>query len=387
MRICYDNSYLSDKNLVVNCYNVAWSYFWRPRSSRAFLSLVARSAMVGLALSLMVLITTVSVMNGFERDIREHILSRSPHVLMMGTQNSQPVKTPIITEQKFELTRMLMPQYQYQQINVVFSDEIDSPKVSTAFASRFSSFGSLEVLYFKEKTLLGQPIAVKKEIALSGQARVDDLPQIYLPRSMKHDFAGVNCLSMQGYWLKNPYQTEMLESELTANYPEAKLMSWKKSHASLFEALQSEKTLMMLVLSFLIALIYVQLALTLLLIYQDKEKDMIALYFFSGGWSAVYRAFFLYGAFNIISGTVTGLFLGWQLAIWLPSIVRIIEFYFGIRFLPYERYYSTSFPSDFHWHDWASIGACTLILGLCFCHFIIQQFVKQPVAHLLRKHQ
>lgn len=371
----------------MNCYNVAWSYFWRPRSSRAFLSLVARSAMVGLALSLMVLITTVSVMNGFERDIREHILSRAPHVMMMGMQNTDPVKTAIVTEQKFELTRMLMPQYQYQQINVIFSDDIESPKVSTAFASRFASLGSLELLYFKEKTLLGQPIAVKKEIALSGQARVDDLPQIYLPGAMKNDFGGLNCLSMQGYWLKNPYQTEVLENELLTSHPAAKLMSWKKSHASLFEALQSEKTLMMLVLSFLIALIYVQLALTLLLIYQDKEKDMVALYFFSGGWGAVYRTFFLYGAFNIISGTMTGLLLGWQLAVWLPSIVRVVEINFGVRFLPYERYYSTAFPSDFHWQDWTMIGVLTLVLGLCFCHLIVHQFVKQPVAHLLRKHQ
>lgn len=343
--------------------------------------------MVGLALSLVVLITTISVMNGFEHDIRDHILSRAPHLLVMGSQPQLAVTTPLVTEQKFEMTRMLLPQYQYQQINIIFSDDIELPKVSTAFASRFSAVGQLDLLYFKEKTLMGQPIAVKKEIALSGSVRLDEVPQIYLPSSMKSEFIGLSLLPMQGYWLKNPYQTELLEKELLAYQPSAKLASWKKSHASLFEALQSEKTLMMVVLSFLIGLIYVQLALTLLLIYQDKEKDMVALYFFSGGPKAVYRTFFLYGAFNIISGTLSGLFFGWQLAIWLPSLVKLIEKSFGIRFLPYERYYSSSFPSDFHWQDFGIVGVCTILLGLLFCHMIVQQFVRQPIAHLLRKHQ
>lgn len=371
----------------MNSWIVAWSYFARPRSSRAFLSLVARSAMIGLALSLVVLITTLSVMNGFERDIREHILSRSPHVLVMGARNNKPVTTPVLQRQNFELTRMLLPQHQYQQVNVIFTDQVDVPKVSTAFSQKFSAMGRLDLLYFKEKTLMGQPIALKKEITLSGMSRVDDLPQVYLPVSMKDEFIGINTMPMQGFWLQNPYKTEPLEKELAAIQPGVKLLSWKKSHATLFEALQSEKTLLTLVLTFLIGLIYVQLALTLLLIYQDKEKDMVALYFFCGNWGAVYRTFFFYGAINIVCGTIAGLFLGWKLSVNLPTIVGVIERYFSIRLLPYERYYSKVFPSDFHWDDWGFIGLSTLILGLFFCHLIIQQFVRQPVAHLLRKHQ
>jgi ABC-type lipoprotein release transport system permease subunit len=326
-------------------------------------------------------------MNGFERDIREHILSRSPHVLLIGAQTTQSLNHDIVTIKRFYLTRMLAPQYQYQQINVIFSDEIVEPKVSTAFAARFPSTGRLELLYFKDKSLMGQPIAIKKDIMLSGSVIVDDMMQVYLPSSMITDFTSMSYMPMEGFWLKNPYSTDTLEKELLSQQPSAKVVAWKKSYAALFEALQSEKILMTLVLSFLIALIYIQLALTLLLIYQDKEKDMVALYFFSGGRQAVYRVFFIYGALNIISGTAAGLLLGWQLAQNLPWVVKKIETWCHIRFLPYERYYSTSFPSDFHWQEWANIGFWTLLIGLLFCHFIINQFIKQPIEHLLRKQQ
>jgi len=347
--------------------------------------------MFGLALSLIVLIATLSVMNGFERDIRDKLLSRTPHITALGTHQLDPYSLPLLEPflkktEKFYHTKMLLADYGYLQVTVIFSDSIVEPKISTALLSHVSSIKPLKLLYFSSKKALFN--TMPSLITITPLTSVeDDQLDIFLPLSEKDRFTGLIVTPMQGIWLNNPMLVDQSSNMLRSYYPTTHFVTWRESYASLFEALTSEKRLIFVVLSLLIVLIYVQLGLTLLLIFKEKEKDMVALYFFFNGWSSVYRIFFYYGLFNVVFGTFLGCLGGYCVALYLPDMIMLLEKIFHCTVLPYEQYYSKHLPSEVRWDDILFIGSATLIAGTLAAHLIAKSVLSKKIDQLLRHNQ
>ena len=347
--------------------------------------------MFGLALSLVVLISTLSVMNGFERDIRTKLLSRAPHMLVWGQQRlDYEIKSSLATlvqkQDYFYQTKMLLPDYQFQQIQVIFSEAIDKPTVSSSLAAIINTSRPLSLMSFGKKKVLWQPVPHVLSIAPEA-TKEDDLLTYYLPLSYKERFPELTLLPMVGLWLHDPMLVEQVQRELHNLYPEYTVTSWKDSYSSLFEALHAEKRLIFIVLSMLVVLIYVQLALTLLLIFKEKEKEMISLYFFWRGWPAVYRVFMRYGLLNVTFGTILGCLFGALVSRALPSVVAFLEKTFNMTVLPYEQYSFKQLPSELMMSDVFLVGGGTFLLGFVFCHFLVKKITTQSIERLLRQHQ
>jgi ABC-type lipoprotein release transport system permease subunit len=100
---------------------LAWLYFAKPQSS-SLLKIIPRAAMLGLAFSLTIFITTLSVMNGFERDIRDRLLNRAPHLILfeekkINTELLEPaIRKNIKAQEFFVQTKMILPDFSYQLI-------------------------------------------------------------------------------------------------------------------------------------------------------------------------------------------------------------------------------------------------------------------------------
>jgi lipoprotein-releasing system permease protein len=369
---------------------LAWIYFYKPKTT-SLLKIIPRAAMFGLALSLVILIATLSVMNGFERDIRDKLLSRTPHLTALGTQQID-VKSiaelePLLRKtENFYHTKMLLPDDQYLQVNVIFSDTIEQPTVSSALVKTIGPIKPIKLMCFSRKKALWQPIPMI--VSITPVFVIDDQQlDIFLPLSDKDLFKGLIMQPMQGFWLDNPLLVDQAESLLKNQYPKVSFISWKQTYSSLFEALQSEKRLIFIVLSLLIVLIYVQLALTLLLIFKEKEKDTITLYFFLKARSSIYRVFLSYGLLNVIFGTMLGCFGGYAFAHFLPDIIVCFERIFHCTVLPYEQYYSKHLPSEVRLDDVIFIGIVTLLAGIIACHFIVKNILSKKIDQLLRDHQ
>jgi lipoprotein-releasing system permease protein len=375
---------------LVEHFLLAWAYFYRPKT-HSLLKIIPRAAMFGLALSLIVLITTLSVMNGFERDIRDKLLSRTPHLLAPGNHlvESQylPALQPLLQKTEcFYHTKMLLPDYNYLQVNVIFSDGVDEPTLSSALFKMIDKIAPMKLMFFTNKKVLWQPVPVLTTIE---PVKVIDDQQldIFLPVAEKERFKGLVMSPMQGFWFNEPFLVDQAQAILQKTYPKVYFVSWKETYKSLFEALHSEKRLIFVVLSLLITLIYVQLALTLLLIFKDKEKDMISLYFFMNGWNSVYKIFFYYGLLNITFGVVLGCIGGWVVAHSLPDVIIFFEKVFHCTVLPYDQYYSKHLPSEVRIDDIIFIAITTFILGVLACHFIVKSVSVKKIDQLLRQHQ
>lgn len=371
---------------------LAWLYFSKPQSS-SLLKIIPRAAMLGLAFSLTIFITTLSVMNGFERDIRDRLLNRAPHLIIFEEKKINPdilnptIRKNIKAQEFFVQTKMILPDFSYQQVQVIFSELIDDVTVSTALAAQTNCLDmDLKLMTFKSKKALWQPVPIIVTIV-----PVKELPDsqliVYLPIAYKEKFKGLQLYPIQGIWLNNIMAVDDLDKALKEQDPSLMTVTWKKSYATIFDALLSEKRLISVVLTLLIVLIYVQLALTLILVFKDKEKDMIALYFFKGGARSVYDTFYLYGALNVTLGVILGCFGGFFVSKSLPTIVNFLENLFNFHILPYQQYYVKVFPSEFLWEDLIISGSVSLIVGLATTHLIVKYVSQKKMEQLLRQYQ
>jgi len=331
------------------------------------------------------------VMNGFQRDIRDKLLSRTPHLIASGTHQLEDdvLMQPLLAlkkSEKFYHTKMLIPELSYLQITVIFSDAVEYPTISSALLSYFHRLKPFSVIFFKDKKVLGQ--SIPSSVTINPELSVkDEQLAVFLPLRSQELFKGLFLYPMQGLWFLDPMKAAAAKTYLQEYYPSVSFIAWQDTYASLFEALNSEKRLIFIVLSLLIVLIYVQLALTLLLVFKDKEKDSVALFFFLEGISSIYKVFFIYGLLNVFFGTVFGCLGGWFFAQWLPSMVQLLEQCFHATVLPYDQYYSTTLPSDVHFSDVVFIGGSTFVAGIVACHFIVKSVCSKKIDQLLRYHQ
>jgi len=346
---------------------VAWAYFRSPNSILRSLRWISRGAMLGLALSLSILIVTLSVMNGFERDIRHKLLTKSPHIIAFHTHELAlpEEQEKILQVEKAYQVRLLLPQWNYQQIHASVSDRVETRQISSALLSTHT------LAHFIDFIGICSSSQTLTQFSLDDFTVFDDRsPILLLP--MK-DFAIVKDLGavkIQGFWLHDPFDVDAVTFSLKQKYPHVQILSWKDQHQSFFDALSGEKRLISFVLSLLIILIYIQFALTLVLLFNDKKHDLIVLNSCCENKNMVYETFFLYGCYNVVFGTVIGLIGGSFIATILPSLTQFLENTFQFEFLPYQHYSSHTLPSDLLYSDLIYTGLFALIFGVLTSHVL-----------------
>ncbi len=346
---------------------VAWAYFNSSHTKSRSLRLIARGAMLGLALSLMILIVTLSVMNGFERDTRSKLLTKSPHIVAFSTHdlNIPSESSKILQIEKSYQVRLLLPQLQYQQIHATVTDRVSSRQISTGLLSDKKIPANLDFVGLKAPGTAFYQFSLDQFKSFS-----DPAPLILLPMSDLDQVKDLGSVKTQGFWLNDPFDVDQVSRALRTKYPFVKIISWKDQYQSFFDAFAGEKRLISLVLGFLIVLIYVQFALTLVLIFNDKKQDLIVLSICCNNKNMVYETFFFYGALNVIFGTIMGLVCGSIASFWLPSITSLLEKTFHFQFLPYQHYVSSSLPSQLFVSDIMYTGLFAIFLGLCTSHVL-----------------
>ena len=149
---------------------IAWRYFFSP--SKTTPKLIPRAGMFGLALSIIVLLTTLSVMNGFDRHIKNNVIARLPHMssptlnLEQAQQIQQSYFSKIEKVGVFEQTRILVPQWNYLQVSVFISDTIAEPAISSRLLQQFNLQlpTTIECLGFSSQKSIGSSLSCKLKL-------------------------------------------------------------------------------------------------------------------------------------------------------------------------------------------------------------------------------
>jgi lipoprotein-releasing system permease protein len=141
------------------------------------------------------------------------------------------------------------------------------------------------------------------------------------------------------------------------------IRDWSKQNRNWFAAVQTEKRMMFLILTLIIAVAAFNLVSTLVMTVTDKQADIAILRTLGASPRSVMKIFMIQGAVVGLVGTAIGVTLGVTVALNVDVIVPFIEHLLGIQFLPRDIYLISALPSDLRWPDVWTIGSVAVVLA------------------------
>src|SRR5258706_373738 len=272
--------------------------------------------MLGIALGIAALITVMSVMNGFEKEIRARILGVG---LARGLQLRPGDKVTLIAPQGQVTPAGLMPRL--KQFTVVGIFAMDHNEFDSALA--LVRMEDAQVMYRLGSSVTGVRLKVRD---------LGEAPKI----------------------------TRELARMI---HVDASLADWTQQNANYFRAIQIEKRMMFIILTLIIAVAAFNLVSTLVMVVTDKHPDIAILRTLGASPASIMKIFVVQGAVIGIIGTLLGVGTGIFLALNIDVVVPAIEHAFNFQILSREVYYISELPSDLHWRDVWSVAAVSLFLA------------------------
>ncbi|RYF04311.1 MAG: lipoprotein-releasing ABC transporter permease subunit [Oxalobacteraceae bacterium] len=157
-----------------------------------------------------------------------------------------------------------------------------------------------------------------------------------------------------------PQVAAQLKGQMSGNLT---MRDWSKLNANWFAAVQTEKRMMFIILTLIIAVAAFNLVSTLVMTVTDKQPDIAILRTLGASPQSIMKIFMIQGALVGIMGTLAGVGLGVLVALNIDVIVPFIEHLFGIQFLSKDIYLISEIPSDMRWPDVFKIGGVSVLLA------------------------
>jgi lipoprotein-releasing system permease protein len=165
--------------------------------------------------------------------------------------------------------------------------------------------------------------------------------------------------------LQDMQQAPAVAGELRTVLPgQLVIRDWTKLNAGWFAAVKSQKNMMFIILTLIIAVAAFNLVATLVMTVTDKQADIAILRTLGASPFSIMKIFVVQGALVGVFGTAIGVACGVLLALNVGPIVGALESLFGVHFLSQDIYFISAVPSDLRWGDVASIGVTSLLLAL-----------------------
>ncbi|GAB4057559.1 lipoprotein-releasing ABC transporter permease subunit [Uliginosibacterium sediminicola] len=378
----------------------------RRRTGGGFVSFISFVSMAGIALGVAALIVVLSVMNGFQRELRTRILGVASHVQINAYEGElQDWQKYADIARKQPEVRAAAPFVQAQAMFAMDSNVrgaivrgID-PALEDAVAdfAKFMKAGQLGDLKPGEfGVILGSDLARAlgvlpgdKVTLIAPQGLVT--PAAVLPRvkqfrvvgifeaGMYEYDAGLALLNIQdaqrlfqlgegvsGVRLKlsELFDAPAVARKLAPQMPEAYVADWTLSHANFFRAVQIEKNVMFIILLLIVAVAAFNIVSALVMAVQDKRADIAILRTLGASPRSIMRIFVVQGALMGIIGLGVGVGVGVLLALNIDTVVPFIERTFHFQILARDVYQISSLPSELLWSDVLSVVAVCLLLSL-----------------------
>ena len=165
--------------------------------------------------------------------------------------------------------------------------------------------------------------------------------------------------------LRDMFDVYRVTQELGTKLPvDLRLTDWTRQHANFFRAVQTEKRVMFVILTLIVAVAAFNIVSTLVMVVTDKQSDIAILRTLGATPASVMAVFMVQGTIIGAFGTLLGVLGGISLALNVETIVPAIESLFGIKFLSPDVYYISSLPSQLNWDDVLRIGGVAFVISL-----------------------
>jgi lipoprotein-releasing system permease protein len=390
------------------------SYEWligtrylRSTHRKGFISFVAIVSVLGLALGVATLITVLSVMNGFEREIRSRILSVTSHATLVGIDGNladwQDVRQKVLKQPGVEAASpYIEEQAMLSNGNSITAATVRGilpaeEKTSTGLAQRVTQgrFGDLQAGQYN--TILGVALAKELNVKVGGTVVLMApegiaTPVGLVPRTRRFNVVGIldsgiyeidrslalvqmadaarvfNLgdrvtgirLALQDP-LQAPYMVRKIARSLGGNgfY----VRDWTTDHEIFFKSIESMKKMMFIILFMIVAVAAFNIVATLVMIVKEKQTDIAILRTLGVGPQNILLTFIVQGVLIGLGGTVLGAALGKVLSDHLGSIVGALERLLDTQFIDAKVYYISDLPTYVEAADVLQI--CGVAFVLC----------------------
>lgn len=380
--------------------------YLRAKRRNHFISFSSFISMLGIAVGVAILITVISVMNGFETEVRDRILGMVSHATV-STWDRPFEAWPELIERAREHPEVVGAAPFVEQQTLLKGRDVAGalvrgidpglePEVSDLDEQMLA--GSLDALENERwQVVLGVELAARLAVG-PGDPVTIFAPEIrataagVVPQVRRFTVAGIFEAGVQEFdaslaiihWkdaqalfrtgdgvtgvrleFTDLFRARSIALELAEQLPGFyRVRDWTQSHANWFRAVQMEKTMMFLILSLIIVVAAINMISTLVMLVIDKQSDIAILKTMGLSPASVMRVFVVQGMLIGTIGTVFGVVGGVVLALNVEAIVAGLEQLLNTQFLSADIYYISDLPSELHWADVAKFSALALALAL-----------------------
>jgi lipoprotein-releasing system permease protein len=401
--------------------------YMRGRQRTQFISFITLTSVLGIALGVSALITVLSVMNGFESELRERILGMTSHTTVTGRMNRlsdwQTVQQQLVNEAHILGSAPFVD----GQVMISSGQRVSGTLVRGVYPEYESGVstiaekmitGSLDLLTAGEYGLvLGVELAGYLGVSVGDRVTVispqlNTTPAGILPRLRRFTVVGFFKVGMYEYdrnmavmhladagklfrlagsvsglrlKLDDLFKAPVIARTLADKfYGQYRVSDWTQSHSNFFRAIQTEKRVMFIILLLIVAVAAFNIVSTLVMVVTDKRGEIAILRTQGLTPKSVMGIFIILGSMIGLIGTGLGIIGGLALALNIETIVPAIESFLGVQFLAADVYYISDLPSKLIWSDVWVISIMSFSLTLLATLYPAWQASRVNPAEVLR---
>jgi len=368
--------------------------YTRARQRSRFISFISLVSVIGIALGITVLITVLSVMNGFQREVRTRILSVASHIQISGPANSladwhavadKASQNPEVVAAAPYVTAQGLLSSGGTVRGAYIRGIIPEAEEKVADLAKHMASGSLGALKGGEFGIvlgieLARALSVAvgdKVVLIAPQGQVT--PAGIMPRLRQFTVVGIFSVDHYEYdsglglvdlqdaqtlyrmgeqvsgvrlKLKDLFNATRVSRELAQSLgPGAYITDWTRLNANFFRAVDIEKRMMFLIVFLIIAVAAFNIVSSLFMAVKDKQADIAILRTLGASPGSVMKIFLIQGTLIGLMGTLAGIAGGIALAVNVDVVVPFIENLFGFKFLSKDVYQISDLPSELRMAD------------------------------------
>jgi len=393
---------------------IASRYLRGKRKSR-FVSLITLISVAGVSVGVMALIVVMSVMTGFDNELRATIIGNRAHLTIMEWGRDE-ILNPDEVEREI---RALCPEVEgaspfievlsllktlrgadgSQIVEFAYVVGVDPRKASEVtlleenlsnqdgrthavgelpeykeivlgyiLASKLGAYIDTPLMIvtprLKSGTYVSRPTEMLVIVSGLSQAQMHEFDTVYgfitLETAKKlTGKEGVDGIQLR---LDDPFKAKEISDRIEQNMPSYKAVTWYESQQAFFEALKEEKVVMFIILLFIILVAAFNITSTLIMVVMEKRRDIGILRTIGVSSGSVLRLFVLEGLYIGLSGTLVGLVLGILLAYNLNPVAEFIAWMMGVDLFNSQIYYFDRIPVAIQWVDVLWVTVCAVLL-------------------------
>jgi lipoprotein-releasing system permease protein len=384
-------------------------------------------SLIGIALGVWALITVISIMNGFEKELKGRILDVASHVTITGNGGwlrDWESLSPIIEENSSVVGHA---PYILGQGLATLGSSVNGTLIRGILPERELAVSAIkdhlqdgsfnDLVAGKYNVILGEELASRLNARIGDKVTLispqgQSTPAGLMPRLRRFTMVGTFSIGMNEYdsalalvhikdaarlykskdqvsgirlKLDNVYDAQRVSYDLSSDFEyKYYLDDWTRQNENFFRALAIEKRVMFIILFLIVAVAAFNIVSTLVMVVTDKKADIAILRTLGLPPRSVMGIFFVQGVTSGVLGTLIGGVLGVLTALNVKTIVPFFESLLGFQLFPADVYVISDFPAELRWGDVVTIVISAVVMSMIATLYPAWSASKTQPAEALR---